>query len=96
MWRPNSNTETFAALKLSIDNWRWAGVPFYIRTGKHLPAKHTEIVIQFKKAPFMLFRDTSIEQLTTNRIVIHIQPDEGITLAFRRENSRSDCEYGRG
>jgi glucose-6-phosphate 1-dehydrogenase len=78
----NSTTETFAALKLSIDNWRWAGVPFYVRTGKRLPAKHSEIVIQFKKAPFVLFRDTSIEKLTTNRIVIHIQPDEGITLHF--------------
>lgn len=79
---PNSNTETFAAMRLMIDNWRWAGVPFYVRTGKRLPAKHSEIVIQFKKAPFMLFRDTSIEKLTTNRIVIHIQPDEGITLHF--------------
>jgi glucose-6-phosphate 1-dehydrogenase len=78
----NSTTETFAALKISIDNWRWAGVPFYVRTGKRLPAKHSEIVIQFKKAPFVLFRDTSIEKLTTNRIVIHIQPDEGITLHF--------------
>ena len=78
----NSNTETFAALKLSIDNWRWGNVPFYVRTGKHLAAKHTEIVIQFKKAPFMLFRNTQIERLTTNRIVIHIQPDEGITLHF--------------
>ncbi len=78
----NSNTETYAALKLSIDNWRWANVPFYVRTGKHLPAKHTEIIIQFKKAPFMLFRNTQIERLTTNRIVIHIQPDEGITLHF--------------
>ena len=77
-----SNTETYAALKLKIDNWRWADVPFYIRTGKRLPAKHTEIVVQFKKAPFMLFRDTTIEKLTTNRIVIHIQPDEGITLHF--------------
>jgi glucose-6-phosphate 1-dehydrogenase len=79
---PNSNTETYAALKLNIDNWRWADVPFYIRTGKRLPAKHTEIVIQFKKVPLMLFRDTPIEHLTTNRIVIHIQPDEGITLHF--------------
>lgn len=79
---PQSNTETFAALKLSIDNWRWAGVPFYVRTGKRMAAKHSEIVIQFKKAPFMLFRDTGIEKLTTNRIVIHIQPDEGITLHF--------------
>jgi len=77
-----SNTETFAALKLSIDNWRWAGVPFYVRTGKRMAGKHSEIVVQFKKAPFMLFRETAIERLTTNRIVIHIQPDEGITLHF--------------
>ncbi len=79
---PDSNTETYAALKLSIDNWRWAGVPFYVRTGKRMPRKHTTIVIQFKKAPFVLFRDTPIEKLTTNRIVLHIQPDEGITLHF--------------
>ena len=77
-----SNTETFAALKLSIDNWRWANVPFYIRTGKRLAAKQTEIIIQFKKAPFMLFRDTSVEKLTKNYLVIHIQPNEGITLHF--------------
>ena len=79
---PDSNTETFAALKLSIDNWRWAGVPFYVRTGKRLPAKHSSIIVQFKQAPFVLFRDTSVERLTTNRIEIHIQPDEGITLHF--------------
>lgn len=77
-----SNTETFAALKLSIDNWRWADVPFYVRTGKRLATKHSSIVIQFKKAPFVLFRDTPVERLTTNRIEIHIQPDEGITLHF--------------
>ncbi|MGC2235778.1 MAG: glucose-6-phosphate dehydrogenase [Pyrinomonadaceae bacterium] len=80
--KTNSNTETYAALKLSIDNWRWADVPFYVRTGKRLPEKYTSIVIQFKKAPFMLFRETGVERLTTNRIVIHIQPDEGITLHF--------------
>ncbi|HQZ97155.1 MAG TPA: glucose-6-phosphate dehydrogenase [Pyrinomonadaceae bacterium] len=79
---PASNTETFAALKLSVDNWRWADVPFYIRTGKRMAARHSSIVIQFKKAPFMLFRGTPVEKLTTNRIVIHIQPDEGITLHF--------------
>lgn len=78
----DSNTETFAALKLSIDNWRWANVPFYVRTGKRLAAKQTEIIIQFKKAPFMLFRETSVEKLTRNYLVIHIQPDEGITLHF--------------
>ena len=79
---PVSNTETFAALKLSVDNWRWADVPFYIRTGKRMAARHSSIVIQFKKAPFMLFRGTPVAKLTTNRIVIHIQPDEGITLHF--------------
>ncbi len=79
---PNSNTETFAALKLSIDNWRWADVPFYVRTGKRLADRRSSIIIQFKKAPFMLFRDTPVERLTTNRLEIHIQPDEGITLHF--------------
>lgn len=79
---PNSNTETFAALKLSIDNWRWADVPFYVRTGKRMPCKHSSVIIEFKKAPFMLFRETGIERLRTNRLVIHIQPDEGITLHF--------------
>jgi glucose-6-phosphate 1-dehydrogenase len=79
---PHSNTETFAAMKLAIDNWRWANVPFYIRTGKRMAVRHSSIVIQFKRAPFVLFRNTTIEKLTTNRIVIHIQPDEGITLHF--------------
>lgn len=78
----DSNIETYAALKLSIDSWRWADVPFYVRTGKRLAARQSSIVIQFKKAPFVLFRDTPIERLTTNRIEIHIQPDEGITLHF--------------
>ena len=77
-----SNTETYAAMKLSIDNWRWADVPFYLRTGKRMPQKHTSIIIQFKKAPFVLFRNTPVERLRTNRIEIHIQPDEGITLHF--------------
>lgn len=79
---PFSNTETFAALKLSLDNWRWADVPFYIRTGKRMACRHSSIIIEFKKAPFVLFRETSVERLRTNRIVIHIQPDEGITLHF--------------
>jgi glucose-6-phosphate 1-dehydrogenase len=79
---PYSDTETFVALKLELDNWRWADVPFYIRTGKRLPAKNSTIIIEFKKAPFVLFRETGVERLRTNRIVIHIQPDEGITLHF--------------
>ena len=78
----DSNTETFAALKLEIDNWRWADVPFYVRTGKCMAAKHSDISIQFKKTPFMLFRHTTVERLRKNRIDIHIQPDEGITLHF--------------
>ena len=77
-----SGTETYAALRVSIDNWRWADVPFYLRTGKRLPQKHSSIIIQFKKAPFMLFRGTPVDRLRTNRIEIHIQPDEGITLHF--------------
>jgi glucose-6-phosphate 1-dehydrogenase len=79
---PNSTTETFVALKLMIDNWRWADVPFYLRTGKRMGKRVTEIAIQFKRAPFVLFRDTAIERLRTNRLVIHIQPDEGISLRF--------------
>jgi glucose-6-phosphate 1-dehydrogenase len=78
----DSNTETFVALKLLIDNWRWAGVPFYLRTGKRLASRATEIVIQFRRTPFVLFRNTAVRNLETNRLVIHIQPDEGISLSF--------------
>ena len=77
-----SQTETFVALKLSIDNWRWAGVPFYLRTGKSLAQRATEIVIQFRRTPFVLFRHTEVKNVETNRLVIHIQPDEGISLSF--------------
>jgi glucose-6-phosphate 1-dehydrogenase len=79
---PDSTTETFVALKLYVDNWRWAGVPFYLRTGKVLPKRQTEVTIQFKRAPFQLFRDTPVEALTPNQLVVHIQPDEGISLSF--------------
>jgi glucose-6-phosphate 1-dehydrogenase len=79
---PNSNTETFVALKLLIDNWRWAGVPFYLRTGKRLAMRATEVVIQFRRTPFVLFRNTTVKNLETNRLVIHIQPEEGISLSF--------------
>lgn len=78
----NSTTETFVALKLFIDNWRWAGVPFYLRTGKRLARRATEVVIQFKTAPFMLFRKTGVDRLAPNVLVIRIQPDEGISLRF--------------
>jgi glucose-6-phosphate 1-dehydrogenase len=79
---PESNTETYVALKLQIDNWRWAGVPFYLRTGKALAQRTTEIVVQFRRTPFVLFRNTSVKNLETNRMVIHIQPDEGISLSL--------------
>jgi glucose-6-phosphate 1-dehydrogenase len=78
----NSATETFVAMKLELDNWRWADVPIYVRTGKRLPRRVTEIAIQFKQAPYQLFRKTNVEKLRTNRLVIHIQPDEGISLRF--------------
>ena len=79
---PDSRTETLVALKLSIDNWRWADVPFYIRTGKRMAERVTEVAIQFRRAPFVLFRDTPVEKLTPNTLVLHIQPDEGISLRF--------------
>jgi len=79
---PQSGTETFIAMELNIDNWRWAGVPFYLRTGKRLAQRATEIVIQFKRAPHLLFRDTGVESLSANQLVMHIQPDEGISLRF--------------
>jgi glucose-6-phosphate 1-dehydrogenase len=79
---PDSRTETFVALKLAIDNWRWAGVPFYMRTGKRLAKRHTEVVVQFKRAPLVLFRDTQVSSLDANQLIIHISPDEGVSLRF--------------
>jgi glucose-6-phosphate 1-dehydrogenase len=79
---PNSATETFTALKLQIDNWRWAGVPFYLRTGKRMKTRSSEIVIQFKSVPFQLFRRTAVERLAPNQLIVHIQPQEGISLQF--------------
>ena len=79
---PESRTETYVALKLNIDNWRWAGVPFYLRSGKRLAQRHTEIAIQFKRTPFQLFRDAPFHHRHTNTLVIQIQPVEGISLSF--------------
>ena len=79
---PASTTETFVALALNIDNWRWAGVPFYLRTGKRLATRSTEIVIRFRRPPFVLFRKTSVEKIAPNELVINIQPNEGISLSF--------------
>ncbi|MDT3672151.1 MAG: glucose-6-phosphate dehydrogenase [Aromatoleum sp.] len=79
---PDSKTETFVACKLSIDNWRWAGVPFYLRTGKYMTRRQTEIAIRFHQAPYSLFRGTDVEQLHPNWMLLRIQPDEGIALEF--------------
>lgn len=79
---PQSKTETYAALKLYIDNFRWAGVPFYIRSGKRLPKRVTEIAIQFKSVPHLLFRENDGGRLDPNSLIIRIQPDEGIALKF--------------
>src|SRR6476620_10411836 len=79
---PNSTTETFVACKLKIDNWRWAGVPFYLCTGKYLKRRSTEIAIRFHQAPYQLFRGTSVERMNPNWLILRIQPDEGIALEF--------------
>lgn len=78
----HSSTETFVALKLAIDNWRWAGVPFYLRTGKRLAAKATEVAIHFQQVPHLLFEKTAVEELDPNVLTIRVQPDEGISLSF--------------
>ena len=80
--RPLSRTETYAAVELGIENWRWAGVPFYLRTGKRLPRRVTEIAIQFKQVPHLMFQSIGDLDLTPNVISMRIQPDEGIALKF--------------
>jgi glucose-6-phosphate 1-dehydrogenase len=77
-----SITETYVAMRLMVDNWRWAGVPFYIRTGKSLAARKTEIAVKFKQAPHSLFRDTPVDGLGQNFLVLRIQPNEGVALQF--------------
>jgi glucose-6-phosphate 1-dehydrogenase len=91
---PDSRAETFVAMKLMIDNWRWADVPFYLRTGKCLPCRNTHIVIQFRRAPFILFRETPVENLMPNQLVLHIQPEEGISLRFAAKVPGSTMQLG--
>ena len=79
---PDSAVETYVAVQLAIDNWRWAGVPFYLRTGKHMSRRMTEIAIRFKPAPFAPFEDTNVASLPCNWLLLKIQPDEGIALQF--------------
>jgi len=79
---PESRTETFAAMKVEIDNWRWADVPFYLRTGKRMPGQHTEVTIVFRRPPQRLFRGTEVAGFAPNILVLQLQPDEGISLRF--------------
>jgi glucose-6-phosphate 1-dehydrogenase len=79
---PDSSVETFAALKLYVDNWRWQDVPFYLRTGKRLPRKLTQVVVHFRPVPHLAFPADAVEQFEENRILINIQPEEGIDLKF--------------
>jgi glucose-6-phosphate 1-dehydrogenase len=89
---PDSKTETYAAVKLGVETRRWAGVPFYLRTGKRLPRRVTEISIIFKKAPHLPFSKTDTEELGNNQLVIRVQPDEGVTLKFGSKVPGSQME----
>jgi glucose-6-phosphate 1-dehydrogenase len=105
--KPNSNVETFVAMRLLIDNWRWSGVPFYIRTGKNLPLSASEVRIQFKPAPSILFNASGGKSLDPNSLTLRLQPNEGMTLRFNgkvpgaatelrpvRMNFSYDSEFG--
>ena len=87
--KPDSKTETFVAAKLFIDNWRWQGVPFYLRTGKRLAVKDTEIAITFRKLPYSMFSSIGLEELPPNVLVLKIQPEEGISLSFQAKRPGS-------
>jgi glucose-6-phosphate 1-dehydrogenase len=91
---PDSTIETYVACRLLIDNWRWAGIPFYLRTGKCLAERKTEIAIRFHQAPLALFRSTTVERLTPNWLILRIQPDEGIALEFGAKHPGPHVEIG--
>ena len=93
--KPDSTTETYAALKLTIDNWRWAGVPFYLRTGKALGIKRTEIAIKFKQAPFAMFRDTPVDRLSQNYLVISHRADRRHHAAVQHQGAGPDDRHRR-
>jgi glucose-6-phosphate 1-dehydrogenase len=87
----SSRTETFVGMRVLIDNWRWAGVPFYLRTGKRLAKRTTEIMIQFRCAPHIVFREREVEP---NRLVLNIQPDEGISVSFGAKRPGTEMSIG--
>jgi glucose-6-phosphate 1-dehydrogenase len=80
---PKSTTETYVSLRLDLDSWRWAGVPFYVRTGKRLPKRITEIAIQFKRPPLEIFRRVTPTSVSPNLLIVNVQPDEGISVRFQ-------------
>src|SRR5205814_5927041 len=90
---PASRTETYVALKLHVDNWRWAGVPFFLRTGKRLPKRASEIVISFRRTPHMIFR-RSPSGVEPSIMIIRIQPDEGIALTVTVKSPGPDLKLG--
>ena len=87
----SSRTETFVAGRLLIDNWRWAGVPFYLRTGKRLAKRTTEIMIQFRRAPHIVFREREVQP---NRLILNIQPDEGVCVSFGAKKPGTEMSIG--
>lgn len=91
---PGSSTETYVALRLMIDNWRWAGVPFYLRTGKALAARKSQVIVRFKQAPLTLFQNTPVDRLTNNDLTVMIQPDEGVSLRFGAKIPGPDVRIG--
>ncbi|WP_321954434.1 glucose-6-phosphate dehydrogenase [Paraburkholderia bannensis] len=90
----DSRTETYAAARVHIDNWRWAGVPFYLRTGKRLAARRTEISVQLKSVPFRLFRDTPVDALTPNVLTLRIDPSHGTSFDFNVKTPGPLMEIG--
>jgi glucose-6-phosphate 1-dehydrogenase len=93
---PRSRTETYAALRLDVDKWRWAGVPFYVRTGKRLPKRVTEVVLQFQRPPHLPIRAEQVTELQPDGLILPIQPDEGITLLFGAKVPRSPLQGADG
>ena len=92
---PSSTVETYCALRLYIDTWRWAGVPFYLRTGKALDKRRTEVAIKFREAPIAMFRDMHLDDLRSNYLVLQIAPDEGINLLFNAKTPGPGLNIGR-
>jgi glucose-6-phosphate 1-dehydrogenase len=92
---PDSVTPTYVAVRFLIDNWRWKGVPFYLRSGKRLPRKATEVAIKFRRPPHLMFRRTRVQELARNVLALHIQPDEGITLSFQTNVPGLEVRLGR-